>query len=308
MKKFMSEDEIWPANFRFTIDKPGKKAWPAGWEKHSIGSAWEKIGRIQDYCDIQNAEDACRVFGLAHGQYIKERYERQRRGVPDGEPDGMRRSWGASVWRLNDTWPMIYMSVIDYYLEPKIPYYFLKRACEPLLISFEQTNDNICVWLTNDTPESISDSLIIELKTFDGKLKKRISRKVNISSSESSRVVDLTHEFYEIWKRNEFIVAKIGGQIKTHLLWPEKYLKLKEGNITATQKNNELILLSDTYIKDVELIIPETTGAVFSDNYFDLIPGEKKRIYLFDDKDGAHIQIKGLNSNETILQLYDKIE
>ncbi len=145
MRKFMSDEELWPKNFEFVVDIPGKKAWPPGWEHHSIGSAWAKTGRFQDYCDIQNVDDACRVFGMAHGQYIKERYERQRRGVPDGFPDRSRRSWGASVWRLNDTWPMIYMSVVDYYLEPKIPYYFLKRACEPLLISFEQTDDRICV-------------------------------------------------------------------------------------------------------------------------------------------------------------------
>ena len=71
---------------------------------------------------------------------------------------------------------MIYMSIVDYYLEPKIPYYLLKRACEPLLISFEQTDDNICVCVDNDTPETVADSLIIELMTFDGKVKKRCSR------------------------------------------------------------------------------------------------------------------------------------
>ncbi|MBA7536255.1 Beta-galactosidase [subsurface metagenome] len=217
MRKFMSEEELWPQGFKFTIDRPGKKAWPPGWEHHSLGTAWEKSGRIQDYCDIQNVEDACRVFGMAHGQYLKERYERQRRGVPDGQIDEYRRSWGAAVWRLNDTWPMIYMSIIDYYLEPKIPYYYLKRACEPLLISFEHTDEKICVWVINDTPESVSDSLIVELISFDGKLMKRCSRRVDLKPSESERVIDLTHEFYEILKRNEFLVARYGDQVKTHL-------------------------------------------------------------------------------------------
>lgn len=303
MRRFMTEEELWPEGFNFTIDTPGKKAWPPGWEQHSIGSAWEKTGRIQDYCDIQNVEDACRVFGLAHGQYIKDRYERQRRGVPDGQPDEYRRSWGAAVWRLNDTWPMIYMSVIDYYLEPKIPYYFLKRACDPLLISFEQTDDRICVWVVNDTPESISDSLIIELVTFDGEVKKRCSQWVNLKSSESARIIDLTHEFYEISKRNEFLVARFGKQVKSHLLWPEKYLQLKPGKIKVRYENDQMILQSDTFIKSVVLLIPDVSGAVFSDNYFDLIPGESKQVSIIENKKGKQVNINALNSENVVVPL-----
>jgi len=303
MRKFMSEEAFWPEGFEFTIDRPGKIAWPQGWQRHSTGSAWQKAGRIQDYCDIKNAEDACRVFGLAHGQYIKERYERQRRGVPDGQAFEYRHSWGAAVWRLNDTWPMIYMSVVDYYLEPKIPYYFLKRACEPVLISFEQTDDKICVWLVNDTPETLGDSLIVELRSFDGRLKKRCSRWVELKGSESERAVDLTHEFYEMNKRDEFLVARFGEQLKPHLLCPEKFLKLKDGEISATYAEDELIIEADTYIKSVELTIPEVSGAVFSDNYFDLIPGQIKRVSIVEQKDGKQIKIKGLNSAEELVSL-----
>lgn len=301
MRRFMSKEELWPEGFEFSIDTPGKKAWPQGWENHSIGSAWEKTGRIQDYCDIQDVEDACRVFGLAHGEYLKDRYERQRRGTPDGKPDEYRLSWGAAVWRLNDTWPMIYMSVVDYYLEPKIPYYFLKRACEPVLISFEQTEDKICVWVVNDTPENIADSLVIELVTFDGQVKKRCSRWVNLQPSESERIVDLTHEFYEIQKRKEFLVARFGQQVKSHLLWPEKYLQLKPGEIRAILKNDNLIFESDTYIKSVELSIPGVSGAVFSDNYFDLVPGEMKQVILHESMGGKQIKVKALNSNDEVI-------
>ncbi|MFC2115087.1 glycoside hydrolase family 2 protein [Bacteroidota bacterium] len=303
MQRFMSEDDLWPDNFQFTIDKPGKIAWPPGWEKHGLRTAWEKIGSIQDYLDIQNAGDACRVFGTAHGEYLKERYERQRRGVPDGQPDGNRRSWGAAIWRLNDTWPMIYMSAIDYYLEPKIPYYFLKRACEPVLISFEQTPEQISVWLVNDSPDEIADSLFVELWTFDGKMKKQITRSVNLASSSSKRIVDLAFEFHEIRKRDEFLVARWGDHEVTHLLWPEKFLHLRDAEISVKWEKAELVLNSDRFVKDVELYMTNTSGAVFSDNYFNLIPGEEKRIEIIDSKNGNSIRIKGLNSEITNIRI-----
>lgn len=303
MKRFMSEEEFWPEDFRFAIDYPGKKVWPPGWEHHSIGSAWAKIGRIQDYCDIQNGEDATRVFGLAHGQYLKERYERQRRGVPDGEADQYRRSWGAAIWRLNDTWPMIYMSVVDYYLEPKIPYYFLKRACDPLLVSFEQTDDRICVWVVNDTPGPVKDTLEIELVSFSGKVIKRCSTPVELGASEAKRVIDLTHEFYEIEKRNQFLVARMGNTTKSHVLMQEKYLNLEQGRLSATRNGNILTLESDRYITSVEVSVPGASGAIFSDNYFELLPGEQKQLEIVEKKEGELVRIKGLNSNMVVLDL-----
>ena len=297
MRLAMPEEDIWPKDFQFRIDKPGKIAWPDGWQKHVVLNGFEKIGNIQDYCDIQNVDDAIRVFGTAHGSYLHERYERQRRGVPDGQPDGNRRSWGAAIWRLNDAWPTIYMSIIDFFLEPKIPYYFLKRACEPLLVSFEQTPERTCVWLINDSPVPVNDSLRVELWTFTGKMKKRISVKAIVQPGESKRIINLTFAFNEIGKRDEFFVARLGNKVVSHLLWPEKYLKLKDGDIEASFNNNEIRLSSAVFIKDVALSIPETTGAVFSDNYFNLIPGETKTISIIDRAGGNLVEIKGVNSS-----------
>ena len=303
MRKFMSEEQLWPEGFRFSVNRPGKIAWPQGWQQHTVGSAWEKMGRIDDYCDIENVEDACRVFGTAHGQYLKERYERQRRGVPDGMDAKYRRSWGAAIWRLNDTWPIIYMSVVDYYLEPKIPYYFLSRACEPLLISFEQTDDRICVWVVNDTPDEIRDTLTVELMTFDGNKKSTVNTPVELGPSESMRVIDLTNEFYEIWKRREFLVARLRDQVKTHTLHPEKYLKLPEAKITAEYSNEVLSIEADKFVMGVELLIPGVSGAVFMDNYFDLVPGEKVEIGILEDMGGKELTVKGINSNLIKLDL-----
>ncbi len=303
MRRFIPDGKFWPEGFRYIIDKPGRIAWPDSWKKHTTGSSWEKMGRTQDFCDIQTAEDACRVFGTAHGHYLRDVYERLRRGVPDGQPDGNRRSWGAAIWRLNDTWPMIYMSVVDYYNEPKIPYYYLKRSCEPVLVSFEQTPDKVCVWVVNDTAQPLKEMLTVELWTFDGKMKQRITQPVTLAATESKRVVDLTTAFYEIRKRDEFIVARLGEQVVSHLLWAEKFLKLPEGAIQVRREKDTLILSAKVFIKDVALNMPSVAGAVFSDNYFNLIPGEEKRVKLIAHVGGKSLQIQGVNSSMVTLDL-----
>ena len=298
MQRFMPEEDLWPENFTFKIEKPGKIAWPPGWEKHTTANGWEKTGRFQDYLDIRNAEEACRIFGTAHGVYVKERYERQRRGVPDDQPDGNRRSWGAMVWRLNDSWPMIYMSIVDYYLEPKIPYYFLKRACSSVLVSFEQTAERICTWIVNDSPEPVADSLVVELRTFNGTLKMRKAWNVDIQPEQAKRVADLT-DFYDINKRSEFLVARLGDQVVSHLLWPEKFLHLPDAKINVMISGDKIILSSDKFVKEVELYMEGTSGAVFSDNYFNLIPGESRIIQIkYLPEESKILIIKGVNSSE----------
>jgi beta-mannosidase len=303
MQRYMPEEDLWPKDFNFKIDKPGKIAWPAGWEKHTTADGWQKTGNIQDYIDIQNAEEACRIFGTAHGVYLKERYERQRRGIPDGQPDGNRRSWGAMIWRLNDTWPIIYMSVVDYYLEPKIPYYFLKRACSPVLVSFEQTSERICTWVVNDSPQVVKDTLTVELWSFDGTMKSRKEYYVDIQPGLSRRVADLI-DFYDINKRREFFVARLGKQVETHLLWPEKYLILPDAEIKAIKTDQGITLSSSKFVKEVELYPEGTSGAVFSDNYFNLIPGESRTIkILFTPEGSKTLRIKGVNSSIATLEM-----
>ena len=103
-----------------------------------VGGSWDKVGQLERYCDPMSARDLIRVLGTAHGDYLRERVERQRRGVPDGMPDGKRRCWGNMVWRLNDSWPIVYWSIIDYYLEPKIAYYYLRRSYHPVLVTFDR--------------------------------------------------------------------------------------------------------------------------------------------------------------------------
>lgn len=44
---------------------------------------------------------------------------------------------GVMFWQLNDPWPTISWSVIDYYLNPKLAYHKIKEIYNPLLVSLE---------------------------------------------------------------------------------------------------------------------------------------------------------------------------
>jgi len=81
MKKFITDDDLWPEGFSPVIRKPGQAAWPAMWQYRSVGGSWDKVGRLEQFCEPATAEDLIRVLGTAHGEYLRDRVERERRAA-----------------------------------------------------------------------------------------------------------------------------------------------------------------------------------------------------------------------------------
>jgi hypothetical protein len=302
MRRYLSAEELWPTNHDPRIRKPGQPAWPPMWEYRAADGAWSKVGHIEEFCDPITAEDLIRVLGTAHGEYLQRRVERERRGVPDGHPDGNRRCWGNMVWRLNDSWPIMYWSIIDYYLEPKIPYYFLKRAYQPVLISFEHTNDRIFVWVVNDSPTQATGQLHVRRMNFNGAMLGQLAVDVVISPGSSKRCIDLT-PFGPISLYNEFLVAEFEGSFNTHLFKGERYLRLPEAKIDVQLHEKAVELFCDVFARQVTLEAPEVTGVVFEDNFFDLVPGKKKLVKILNWVNGGRMVIRAVNASPIELDI-----
>jgi hypothetical protein len=295
MRRFLSDEELWPQGFDPAIRRPGQPAWPEMWQYRSVGGSWDKVGPVEHYCDPKSAEDLIRVLGTAHGEYLRDRVERERRGTPDGSPDGNRRCWGNMVWRLNDSWPIIYWSVIDYYLEPKIPYYFLRRSYDPVLVSFERTPDRIAAWVVNDSPEPIQGELQVTRETCDGNVKGTLTTQVALEPGMSRRVLDLT-DLGPISLRSEFLRARFLDREATLLLIGERYLHLPNSKLSVEFNETSVEITADKFVRQVCLELPGVTGAVFEDNFFDLPPGGKRTVRIIESAGGNRLVVRALNA------------
>lgn len=304
MRRFLSKAELWPDGYDPRIRTGGKPAWPPMWQYRSVGGSWDKIGRIEEFCDPASAEDLVRVLGTAHGQYLQRRIERQRRGVPDGAKDGNRRCWGNMIWRLNDAWPIIYWSVIDYYLEPKIAYYFLRRAYAPVLVCFERTDDRIAVWVVNDSPEPVSGPLTLQHMRFDGKVLGKLTCEVKLKPGASKRCLDAT-DLGPINLRGAFLKVSFNRQQATYLLIAQRYLHLPKPTLSARYARGKIELSTNVFARQVALEVPGVTGAVFEDNFFDLAPGAKRTIRLIDAAGGGEVRIRAVGAKAVVVKLRD---
>ncbi len=306
MKRFLSDEELWPKGFDPAIRKPGQPAWPPAWSDHSTGIAtWDRVGPVHEYCDPKTAEELIRVIGTAHGEYLRERVERERRGVPDGQAwdSGQpvnRRCWGNLVWRLNDSWPMIYGSVVDYFLEPKIAHYFLRRAYEPVQVSFEKTPDRIGVWVVNDSAQPVAGTLVVRRLDFAGKTYGRLQAEVALRPGEAKRCLTTT-ALGEISLRSQFLHASFADTEATCLLTGERYLHLPLAHLTARRAEGRIEIASDAFARQVTIELDGATSAVFADNFFDLIPGQKRTIAVQGGAGGRQVLVHAINAGPVLV-------
>jgi beta-mannosidase len=295
MRRYLGEEELWPEGHDPRIRTPGTPAWPEMWQYRSVDGSWDKVGPIEAFCDPASAEDLVRVLGTAHGEYLRERVERQRRGAPDSAPDGNRRCWGNTIWRLNDSWPILYWSAVDYYLDPKIPYYFLRRAYAPVLVSFERAADRIAVWVVNDSPDPVAGSLTLRRARFDGRVLGELSCAVAVAPGQARRCLDAT-DLGPIRLRDEFLLADLDGNQATLILIGERYLHLPLATLAAQATEGAVRVSTDVYARQVALEVPGVVGAVFEDNYFDLTPGQSRTIRVIDPAGGARVCVQAVNA------------
>jgi beta-mannosidase len=112
----------------------------------------------------QNLEEYIDFSMIAQAEGLKFGIEHFRRRKPHCS--------GSLIWQLNDCWPGLSWSILDYYGFGKASYYYVRRAYAPVLASFKELTDgSIELWLTNDTQRELNDTVVIQYGSYPGQWK-----------------------------------------------------------------------------------------------------------------------------------------
>lgn len=116
-------------------------------------------------------------------------------------------SWGTLYWQLNDAWPVISWSSIDYAGNKKILHEKLKELYAPILIGVLPTTDgNFTVYAVSDLYREINADLILKVKDFDDNLLKSYSEKVHIPENGCIHLSLDVNNFVKDFKKNEIFI------------------------------------------------------------------------------------------------------
>ena len=256
-----------------------------GHQKSSIGNDLIRTYMERDYVVPEKFEDFVYIGLVLQGHGMRHGMEAHRRNRPY--------CMGTLYWQLNDSWPVVSWSSIDYYGNWKALHYQAKRAFAPLLVNAIQEGDSLSVYLISDLLEKQSQ-LTLEMKVidFNGKtLDKEVVRAVEVPANVSSCIFrkPLSEWVTPEQRKNSFLLLalkdKTGKKIAEEVYFfnKTKDLELPRTNVSMKVKQSdgkcEVTLSSSKLAKDVFIQIP-VQGARFSDNFFDLLPGENKKITI----------------------------
>ncbi len=199
---------------------------------------------------------------------------------------------GSLYWQLNDSWPVVSWAGIDYYGNWKAMHYHARDAFKPLTVHVYEQNGNIEFYTLSDKLQDENGlKLSIKLIDFSGKRVKRINKSITAKANASEIVHTINSSSFvtDVQRKNCFLLAKLSdrkGQVigqEIHYFDVPKNLNLPETNIQTKVKQENgkitLTLSSKRLAKDVFIEFP-VQGAKFSDNFYDLLPGEKRVITI----------------------------
>lgn len=201
---------------------------------------------------------------------------------------------GAMYWQLNDCWPVCSWAGMDYYGNYKALQYTSRRFNAPLSVSIEDGKKQTRIVVINDTTKN--KELVVRYKLFDFEsgIKSNGEVSVLLNSLENKEIF-----VFDMQKlKNKFDLKRTGllaeliydGEVisrKTVLFDKEKKLNMPKAKLKKEVKVNgdniEITVTSDCFARLVRVESLVST-LPFSDNYFDLLPGESKTVTMPVDR------------------------
>lgn len=300
MKRMMTEEELWPKDYVNTFTKRNPLSWPSTWSDHNTNAGHIKLGPVEHYMDAESPEELIYRLGEAHCEYLKGQIEGFRRGKPLDDPIGRRRCNGHIVWKFNNNSNIISYGIVDYFNEPLRAYYELKRLYEPFQVSFS-IEDKISVWAVNDTLEDVSGKLVIKrINLEDSSVAD--TKTVYFTCERDDSVIAASLNSFGQFLKNSVLVATaytLDGKVIAQNMavpQPERWMTFPSaGKLKASVEGNVLTISSDVFARSVSLEGDEegdTFGWQFEDNFFNLIPGEEKKVRFFGTHKKGKIRIQ----------------
>jgi hypothetical protein len=295
LKRFFAPQDLWPESYSPVYRHGNAYPWPESWMGYTTSMSWKKTGPVEQFYDATNAAELVYRLGMAESLYYRDTIERQRRGRPADEGSERRICGGYLVWKYNDSWPQIYSGKVDYFLEPYIPYYAIRRAYARVLLSFEVAT-YAWLWAVNDSPAPVEGEVTIQLfHLHENAVIKEIVRPVRLEPDRSAVVVRLDRAGIGTYHRDHILYACLRdaeGRVIARANARadiERRITFPEARLDVQVKDGELVLTTDRFARSVVLegdAGGDAFGWFFEDNWFDLLPGETKVVRVL----GRHKQ------------------
>lgn len=289
MRMMMPEEDLWPPSESWEL-RLHKNFYPIA--RTAFESRYGKPSNLEEYtmkAQVFQNEAVKAMFEA----YAANKY----------------RSSGIIYWMYNAAWPKMYWQLYDYFFMPNGAFYAARSACEPLHILYGYNDKSVKI--VNSLYQEFK-GLRASAKVFDFNMKEVWSKitESSVAPDESRKLftIDLPEDITKIYFLKLELKDASDKLISSNFYWlssdgdekadftgladlPETDLKAEvlrfqqaEGKsyVTLTVENRGRSLAFAVNPKILKLTSREPVLPVYwDDNYFSLIPGEKRVINVY---------------------------
>jgi len=271
-------------------------------QRSSIGNGTIKNYMQRDYKVPTDFRKFLYVGQVLQAEGIKFAMEAHRRAKPY--------CMGTLFWQINDCWPVASWSSTDYYRRWKAQQYYAKKAFSDVLVSPDLDSTKLSIYIVSDLQTSINTNLTMKVIDFSGKIlfEKSVPVELKANSSIEFFKDDLANLVPVSAQKNSLLFAEVkeGDKVlSTNILYflPPKELNLPKSVVKKSLKEEKgeiiLELSADKLVKNLYLSLEEGDG-FFSDNYFDILPGQIITIHFTPS---SSMDLKTFEKNLKLMKL-----
>ncbi len=226
------------------------------------------------------------------------------------------RCMGTIYWQLNDCWPAASWSSLDYYGRWKALHYYAKRFYAPVIASICEKDEKLELHVTNEKLDEFEGVLEWKLCKKDGDILAKGSKGIYVPAMSSQMCerldfiqslnnLDLKRETYFAYKLKMYSNIVDCG---TLLFVKPKHFKWKKPQFDISVEEIEdrfiITIKSNAFAKYVEVEFTKY-DAILSDNYFDILPGETKKVEICKNDMESCITLSELRKQLKVTSLVD---
>ncbi|TVY07637.1 beta-mannosidase [Paenibacillus cremeus] len=241
----------------------------------------------------QNIEEYMNYSMLTQAEGLKYGIEHYRRNK--------HRTSGSLVWQLNDSWPGTSWSLIDYELLPKASFHYAKKFYHPLLLSLEhEPGQPLNVWVVNDRVEAFEGKVRLSVYDFAGAEVYSTAFDAKVPSNGAVQLGSVTEANALNGRSAEDVIVKLTAEgfeapDNVYYLRDPKDLRMPAAALKTEVNEEEQTVTVEavgSVARMVKLDLPQ--GNIrFSDNFFDLLPGERRTVKI-SHPEGEKVSLQAL--------------
>lgn len=192
---------------------------------------------------------------------------------------------GSLFWQLNDCWPCISWAVVDYDLNPKAGWYYARRAYAPIALSLKVEADMAGLYVVSDRRDDVPVSaVLITVDTVS-----RAAEERSVAGIARANASTLLSEFtladlgIADPSRQGILLREARGLAPEHMVFlPElKDVELPpvvmDLQVEASGGKATIGVSADGVAHFVAIDVG-VRGAILTDNYFSLLPGQQRTV------------------------------